>query len=76
MTTPQPPAKRPGALPGVVVLTAEQAIRAIETKDHPEADRGSPSMDAGLIELLRSGHLVGMRLPDGRLGFALAPPPN
>lgn len=76
MTTPQPPAKRPGALPGIVVLTADQAIRAIERGDHPEAGQGSPSMDAGLIELLRSGHLIGMRLPDGRLAFALAPATN
>ncbi|MDT5039490.1 MAG: hypothetical protein QOE51_475 [Actinoplanes sp.] len=30
-------------------------------------------MDGGLIELLRQGHIIACRLPDGRIAFTRTP---
>ena len=69
--------RRPLVLPpGATLLTADEAVEAVVTNDHPEAVLGSVQMDAGLVTLLRSGQVLAVRLADGRLGFALAPPPN
>lgn len=50
-------------------LTTDEAVEAIVTGDHPEAEAGSLEQDAALIELLRTGRVLASRLSDGRLAF-------
>ena len=69
--------RRPLVLPpGATLLTADEAVQAVVTNDHPEAVLGSVQMDTGLVTLLRSGQVLAVRLADGRLAFTLASPPN
>jgi hypothetical protein len=60
--------------PGARLLTADEAITAIVTGDHPQSDVGSLPLDAAFIDALRLGVLVACRLPDGQLAFTLAAP--
>jgi hypothetical protein len=63
-----------GALPpGARLLSAQEAVDALVSGDHPQTAQGSLAMDGGLIELLRQGHIIACRLPDGRLAFTQAP---
>jgi hypothetical protein len=60
----------PGPLPpGARLLSAQQAVEALVSGDHPEGSQGSLAMDGGLIELLRQGYLIACRRPDGRIAF-------
>lgn len=54
---------------GAIPLTVDEAVEAIVTGNHPEADRGSVLIDAALIEGLRSGEYIAARFLDGRLAF-------
>jgi hypothetical protein len=69
---PAPPGLAP-LPPGARLLTADEAITAIVTGDHPQSDVGSLPLDAAFIDALRLGVLVACRLPDGRLAFTPAP---
>jgi hypothetical protein len=68
---PAPPGLAP-LPPGARLLTADEAITAIITGDHPQSDVGSLPLDAAFIDALRLGVLVACRLPDGRLAFTPA----
>jgi hypothetical protein len=68
---PAPPGLAP-LPPGARLLTADEAITAIVTGDHPQSDVGSLPLDAAFIDALRLGVLVACRLPDGRLAFTPA----
>lgn len=54
---------------GSVQLTADQAAEAILTGDHPESLMGGVAMDCDLIDLIRLGLVIAVRLADGRLAF-------
>jgi hypothetical protein len=68
---PAPPGLAP-LPPGGQLLTADEAITAIVTGDHPQSDVGSLPLDAAVIDALRLGVLVACRLRDGRLAFTPA----
>ena len=64
----------PGVLPpGARLLSAQEAVDALVSGDHPESARGDLAFDGRLIELLRQGHLIACRLPDGRIAFTRHP---
>lgn len=63
-----------GALPpGARLLSAQEAVDALVSGDHPESPQGSLAIDGGLIELLRQGRIIACRLPDGRIAFTRTP---
>lgn len=66
----------PGALPpGARLLSAQEAVDALVSGDHPESARGDLALDGRLIQLLRQGRLLACRLPDGRIAFTRHPDP-
>lgn len=54
---------------GAKVMTADEAVEAIVTSDHPGADKGGVELDAGLVEAVRAGKIVAIRLADRQLAF-------
>jgi hypothetical protein len=58
--------------PGATLLSADEAVNAIVTTDHPEAARGNVVMDTALVEMIRDGEIICVRLSDGRLAFTVA----
>lgn len=69
MSTQSDPGDGAAVPPGARPLSAQEAIDALVTGDHPESSQGSLDMDGGLLELLRQGAVIACRLPDGRLAF-------
>jgi hypothetical protein len=59
--------------PGARLLSAQEAVDALVSGDHPEGPQGGLALDAGLIELLGQGHILACRLPDGRIAFTRTP---
>lgn len=51
-------------------LAVDDAVDLLVLGGHPEADQGSLSLDAVLIQLLREGYLRAGVAPDGRLALA------
>jgi len=57
----------------VVMLSTDDAVRAITEGDHPQASLGTLDTDADLIEAIQEGWVVaGLRM-DGTLVFSLSP---
>jgi hypothetical protein len=73
MSEPHDPAGGGALPPGARLLSAQEAVDALVSGDHPESPQGGLALDAGLIELLRQGHILACRLPDGRIAFTRTP---
>ena len=69
MSTQSDPGDGAANPPGARLLSAQEAIDALVTGDHPDSSQGSLAMDGGLLELLRQGEVIACRLRDGRLAF-------
>ncbi|OAA19316.1 hypothetical protein UG55_10929 [Frankia sp. EI5c] len=59
--------------PGAVALTADELARILATGGHPQDGAGTPDLGAALVELVRAGRLLAVRLPDQRLAFSPNP---
>jgi hypothetical protein len=59
---------------GATRLTPDEAVEALVTGDHRDSADGSVAADAILVEALRTGAFIAIRMPDGELRFTAVGP--
>ncbi|MCK9921301.1 hypothetical protein MXD61_05190 [Frankia sp. AgPm24] len=59
--------------PSAQLLTPDTAAHLITTGAHTHGQHGDLAIDLGLIDALRNGAILAVRLPDGTLAFTPAP---
>ncbi|EFC84501.1 hypothetical protein [Parafrankia sp. EUN1f] len=59
--------------PGAVAVTADELAAILARGGHPDDGAGTADLGAALVDLVRTGRLLAVRLPDSRLAFSPNP---